>query len=429
MVDEVETAADEKPATHNKQAQTFVLGTIVLILVLVSFNAVMRASGTKDEKEEAAPRVVMQEDPASRANSFNNSLDQATRSAERAAKPVEESYKETINRLTKQEPQEQETKPADLAGVEVDKWILEERDRVRQSRYDDYDLSLGFGSSGSSNNKRLVFNKELPKPQTIEDKISQIKSQIDLNQQKQLEALERTVSNDAIGSNTGFNLAALANTAPSAQPAIVGQSKSLSPRKAPLPGQKLLPVASFIRAAIDQKVMSDYVGPFRCRITQDVYDVSNSYILIPQGSTCNARSLKIVNVNEPIQARMGYMIQNVILPNGKLIDFSRQAGLDREGIAAVKDEVNRHLLAQFLGVAAYALISTESSYTGSGANSDDTYAGQVSSNSRDLGSRVAEKYLNLVPTITLNPGTGLRIFIEEEMYITPWGSIGDDYVG
>ncbi|MBZ0099133.1 MAG: TrbI/VirB10 family protein, partial [Taibaiella sp.] len=208
---------------------------------------------------------------------------------------------------------------------------------------------------------------------------------------------------------------------------VVGQTASNSPKGSPLPGQMEIPLGTVIRAAIDQKVMSDYTGPLRLQITHDVYDITRRYLLIPAGSITTAQSLVISNINAPIQSRMGYIIKSLRLPDGKVVDFSRQAGLDREGIAAVEGDVNRHLMAQFLGVAAYALIANGTSYSGTGEG-DSSYAGQVGEDARSQFSPLAQKYLSLVPTITLKPGDPVRIFIEEPVYVYPWASIRGNYV-
>jgi type IV secretion system protein VirB10 len=108
--------------------------------------------------------------------------------------------------------------------------------------------------------------------------------------------------------------------------------------------------------------------------------------------------------------------------------MDRSTALDATGVSAIKDTVNRHLLAQFLGVAAYALVSSESSRSGSGLNNDRTFAGDVGEGLRDQFAPLARKYLDLVPTITLRPGTPLRIFFEDDIYATPWASVNGDVI-
>lgn len=197
---------------------------------------------------------------------------------------------------------------------------------------------------------------------------------------------------------------------------------------APLQGQKLLSMATVIDAVLDQDVVSDYVGRVRMRIAKDVYDITDSYILIPKGCKVIGTCLRISNINEPIQARMGLTANWAILPDGKRISFEKSNVLDRAGIHAIKDKVNRHFLAQFMGVMAYVALAGESSYEGSGANNDQTYEGEVGAVLRQQFANIASKYLSLVPTITLRSGTPIKIFLEDDLYVYPYKSVFDKFI-
>ena len=199
--------------------------------------------------------------------------------------------------------------------------------------------------------------------------------------------------------------------------AVVGRPAQEKP---PEPGQKLLPTGAIIGAVLDQMLISDYVGSFRGLITHDVYDISGRFILIPKGSRVVGKTLKIANVNEPIQARMGLTGNWIVLPNGKRISLEKTVLLDQAGVLALKDRVNYHLLAQFLGVAAYAVLSSETSRSGSGYNEDSTFEGDLGASFRRQFAPLAAKYLSLVPTITLREGTPMKLFIENDLFIHPW---------
>ena len=102
----------------------------------------------------------------------------------------------------------------------------------------------------------------------------------------------------------------------------------------------------------------------------------------------------------------------------------RVASLDQEGVPAIKDKVNYHFIPQFLGVAAYALLSSETSRQGSGYSNDQTFEGQMGESLRKQFAPLAAKYLNLVPTITLRIGTPMIIILEDDVYAYPWASLG-----
>ena len=203
-----------------------------------------------------------------------------------------------------------------------------------------------------------------------------------------------------------------------------GQPKSVSE---PKPGQKLVSTGTILPAVLDQDLMSDYTGPVRMRLSQDVYDINDRYIVMPKGCIITGTSLHITNVNEPIQARMGIAVKWLVLPNGSRISFETIA-LDQVGIAAIKDKVSRHLVAQFLGVMAYAVLSSETDRTGSGEAADSTFSGDMGESTRKQFAPLAAKYLSLVPTVTLRSGLPLKIFLEDDVYAYPWEKIDEKFL-
>ena len=298
-------------------------------------------------------------------------------------------------------------------------------DLVYASRVENLDVNLGFAPP--------VATPPQATPRAASSPAGSIDAEIARVQQLRNNLLSK-------GSSAG-NVAALPVVAssvlagaslPSPQPrgsvasSVVGQPQST--RATPLPGQKLLPLTTVIRATLDQTVISDYVGPLRLLVVDDVYDVERHQVLIPKGSKVLAHSLLVGNINAPIQSRMGITVERMVLPNGQSIDFSRQAALDREGIAAVEGSTDYHLLEQFLGVAAYALLSAGTSRQGTGISNNSTFAGDVGESAREQFRPLIARYLSLVPTITLSPGTPMRIFLQEEMWITPWKPVGHRFV-
>lgn len=191
-------------------------------------------------------------------------------------------------------------------------------------------------------------------------------------------------------------------------------------------GQALVPTGTVINGALDQDINSDYTGPWRGIITQDVYSIDNQFILFPKGTQVLGTSLHIANVNAPIQNRMGLTVDWMILPNGKRIDFRRQAVEDRTGLSGIGGEVNHHLLAQFTAVGAYALISASMPHDKTnalGVTQNPTFKGQFADGLRDQALPMVTKYLSLVPTVTLRAGTPIKIMIQSDIYSKPWARV------
>lgn len=192
----------------------------------------------------------------------------------------------------------------------------------------------------------------------------------------------------------------------------------------------ILGTTTIIKAILTQKLVSDYPGPFRGYVTHDVYDTKREYVLIPKGSIIHGEVLRISNVNEPISARVGYIIKSITRPDDKVIDMSSDAAVDHEGVSGIEDKVNKHLFAQFMGVIAYALIGSEATGTQTGGlDGGFDYGDEVKRDTLDQFQPLAAKYLRLVPTITIRSGQTFNIFIEKPKKITPFRSIFDDFIG
>ncbi len=192
----------------------------------------------------------------------------------------------------------------------------------------------------------------------------------------------------------------------------------------------ILGTTTIIKAILTQKLISDYPGPFRGYVTHDVYDTKREYVLIPKGSVIHGEVLRISNVNEPISARVGYIIKSITRPDDTVIDMTSDAAVDHEGVSGIEDQVNKHLFAQFMGVIAYALIGSEATGTQTGGlDGGFDYGDEVKRNTLDQFQPLAAKYLRLVPTITIKSGQIFNIFVEKPKKITPFRSIFDDFLG
>lgn len=208
---------------------------------------------------------------------------------------------------------------------------------------------------------------------------------------------------------------------------IANRKESPNGDRGPRPGEVLLPTGTVLSAVLDMDMISDYDGPFRGLLVRDVYDVENKYVLFPKGTRIVGTTLRIQNINEPIQARMAMAVKWAILPNGNRIDFSKMAALDAAGVAALKDKVNHHILAQLLGLTAYGVLGAAPGLNiqgqGEPLSSQQQTTASITRGMRDQFSEFAKKYLNLVPTITIRAGTPFKIFVEDDLYIKPWSRV------
>ena len=195
--------------------------------------------------------------------------------------------------------------------------------------------------------------------------------------------------------------------------------------RAPDAGYALLSIGSVMHAKLDQKIITDFAGPYRCRIEQNVMDVTQRQVLIPAGSLCTGEVIQTGSTqpNRIINNRMALSVRWIVRPDGSKIKFLSQA-LDHEGIGAVKGRTDYHFMTRLGGTAAFALLSRETARADySSGGSGATFESDVGQSLRAAGAELASPYAGLVPTQTLDYGRKLRLFVSEDIYIRPWRKV------
>ncbi|MDA8382978.1 MAG: hypothetical protein M0037_07970 [Betaproteobacteria bacterium] len=194
----------------------------------------------------------------------------------------------------------------------------------------------------------------------------------------------------------------------------------------PSPGEVLIPTGTVMSGILDMDLNSDFEGDWRGMLVQDVYDIHRNYIILPKGTTIIGKTVLVGGPNSILQNRMALTVQWAVRPDGTRIDFRKTAALDAAGVAALRDQVNYHALAQLGGVAAYAVLGLGPAMSisdGAPMSSQDYATTQFTQGIRQQIQPFAARFLNIVPTITLRAGTPFKIFVESDLYAKPWARI------
>ncbi|WP_275211837.1 TrbI/VirB10 family protein [Citrobacter freundii] len=456
-MEERQTRIDEKPATYKKKGQLYLIvavGTITLFLFINMIYNIVNHNKKEDVKKAeptAQQKSAADNDPDRFQKLLNNrekSLAQGDKSSEPKKSPFDVSLPKTSSASASGATGEGNTgtgdRKKDLIGDVEARFKAQEVERAlkaRQTRYADSGeaisrpaSSMGTSStsslSGGKNNNAQRIAELDQQRSALQSRISMIEAQgVDTGAQglaaaKADLAAQQKIAGGAVGGGD-FGGSSTASKVPSG---VVGYPAD-NEYQASVEGKEKLPVGAEINAITTYTAISDYTGgTMKAMITHDVYDATNSYILAPKGSQLTIKAIRASGVNEVIQNRLAFTVQWLVLPDGNRIDFRKASVLDRMGTPAVEgDEVDRHLFAQIMGVAAYALVGTKTSYEGSG-DGNDSFAGNFGEGARNQASGIAQKYLQIVPTVTLHAGAPIRIITEDEMFIKPWKVLYENYV-
>ncbi|WP_263147658.1 TrbI/VirB10 family protein [Pseudomonas sp. RIT-PI-AD] len=478
MTTEAAPRIDEQPATYRRKLQLW-LGiafgiVLALLFVLTLINIFSKMGGKAQPKTETA-KVEQASQTGDREDQFNQLV--ANRRPNRAAQdagngegqsPLEESFnklvqggKEASSGVSATEGQQGREPTQSAAEKAMRQWEQREKLRALQSAQSGWGLAksnLGKRANASTSvatapamdspssaalaggNRDLMgsldtLNRPLDETTSIEERRAEVRRRIE--EAQRLRAELATKGTAGLPNASGLTapdqeqakqqLQQVSSSFNRAPQDVVGYSKS-NKYNADIAGKIKVPPGTLIPTTLMRKSISDYMtGSLQSIVSHDVYDTTRQYVLFPKGTEINIGVARTRNVNEAISNRVAFLVKEGVLPNGNRIDFTKASTVDREGVGAIEDQVDYHFMAQFLGVAAYAIVSSESSYSGSG-DKEGSYAGDVGENTRREFSPLVQKYLNIVPTVTIRPGQSFRVIVEEEMYVEPWSDLYAKYV-
>jgi type IV secretion system protein VirB10 len=152
-------------------------------------------------------------------------------------------------------------------------------------------------------------------------------------------------------------------------------------------------------------------------VTNPVYSRDGQHVLIPAGTFILGDTKKVGSMS---QTRLAVTFHRMIMPDGYSVDLDQFHGLDQIGESGLSGKVNHHYLRIFgasiaLGlVAGAAESSTYGGYTTSGS---DMYRQGVASSLSQSSSNVLDRFINILPTITIREGTRIRIYLTQDLLL------------
>jgi type IV secretory pathway VirB10-like protein len=175
-----------------------------------------------------------------------------------------------------------------------------------------------------------------------------------------------------------------------------------------------------IAASLITGINSDLPGLVVAQVTENVYDtVTGRALLIPQGARLIGAYDSVVAFG---QSRALIVWRRIVLPDGSSIEIDNLPATDAAGYAGLEDEVDRHTFTLLKGVALSTLLGVGTQLSIGSSQSDLVRAIRQSTqqNASTTGRRIAEKNLNIQPTITVRPGFPLRVIVHKDLVLKPY---------
>lgn len=187
-------------------------------------------------------------------------------------------------------------------------------------------------------------------------------------------------------------------------------------RVEPVAGERRLLAGEVLHAVLESAIQSDFAGPVRAILSEPAYSYSGMHVVLPAGTRIIG---EYQNSIKAAQVRVGIEWKRMILPDGSSIDFSAPATdpIGRVGIEATR--IDTHFWKRFGEAGLYSLLSAGSQLSG-GLSADTLTAGQllrsqISTSFADTAMADLEKDKSIEPTIYLDPGAEISIFVRRDM--------------
>ncbi len=210
-----------------------------------------------------------------------------------------------------------------------------------------------------------------------------------------------------------------------------GQARPTLPReeqKTTLPPVTLFE-GEMIEAVLVNRIITDSdASPVICRIARDVFDNSASYVVLPANSIIIGKSYV---VDYKGAHRLIISFHRIILPKGKSIELpSKQEAraLDETGALGVASKVEQHWFEQFGTAIFFGMLDGLAGATQRNRDLFSTSSiilGRTSDNFERILENIMAQYSTIVPTIRVDQGKKMRIYISEDIVISPYAKISD----
>lgn len=182
-----------------------------------------------------------------------------------------------------------------------------------------------------------------------------------------------------------------------------------------------LPEGFVMETALVNELQGSAVGPVECMVTTNVYAPGSRLLLIPQGSRIVGDASA---VNAFGQSRLAVKFSRVLVQGDRLYSIPLERdipGLDQQGGVGLRDKVNSHYFSIFgasLAIGAVGgLANIGNSVSGYGYNAMSQFRSGIAESTSQSSMQVLDRFLNRMPTITIRPGTRVKITLTGDVQV------------
>ena len=187
----------------------------------------------------------------------------------------------------------------------------------------------------------------------------------------------------------------------------------------PVASPYVLQAGSIIPAALVTGLSSDVPGQVVAQVTQNVRDsVTGTHMLVPQGSRLIGEYDADIAAG---QSRALLVWTRLILPDGRSVMLDKEPAADASGQAGIRDRVDHHW-GEILRAAAVSTLLGVGTELVSG-DAEDRLVRALRRGAQDAvsdaGQQLVRRSLDIRPTLTVRPGTPVRVILTRDLVLEP----------
>jgi type IV secretion system protein VirB10 len=192
-------------------------------------------------------------------------------------------------------------------------------------------------------------------------------------------------------------------------------------RLRPPSGPPVLAAGSVIAASLITGLRSDLPGVVTAQVTENVFDsATGDTLLVPQGARLIGTYDSVIAFGQ----RRAFLIwQRIVFPDGSSVHIDNVQATDPSGYTGLADKVDFHSWMLLKGVVLSTLLGVSSNLALSGQG-DLVQAIRMSTQDSvsRAGDQITSRNLQVQPTITIRPGTTVRLVVHHDLVLAPWQS-------
>jgi type IV secretory pathway VirB10-like protein len=216
----------------------------------------------------------------------------------------------------------------------------------------------------------------------------------------------------------------------SAEEAERGASESSSKQTSPNPSalnaaegkNYVIFEGTILETVLLNRLDGQFIGPVECLVTSDIYSHDRQHLLIPSGTKVLGEAKRVDTFG---QTRLAVAFHRLIMPDGYSVSLDQFKGMNQIGDTRLRDQVNNHYLKIFgasLAVGAIGGIAEAGSGGVLSQSGTQSIQQGVGENLGQTSQRILDKFLNILPTVTIREGHRVKIYLSGDLAVPDYAN-------